>query len=152
VPKSHIVRKMERHLELTFIYDEVKHLYSDMGQKSLHPIVFFKILLLRYLFGIKSIRETMRQIEVNLAYRWDLGLNFEDSVPHHSTLTQLYKRKFADSDIFEKIFLRILEIADENGYMDTETIFADTTPIKANANKMKYSEEVVETVTSIKSE
>ena len=152
VPKSHIVRKMERHLDLSFIYSEVSHLYSDIGQKSLDPVVFFKILLIRYMFGIKSIRETMRQIEVNLAYRWYLGLTFEDSVPHHSTMTQIYKRKYKDSDIFEKIFLRILDIADESGYIDCGTIYADATHIKASANKRKYSEEVVETVTSIKAE
>lgn len=152
VPRNHIVRKMERHLDLSFIYSEVSHLYSDIGQKSLDPVVFFKILLIRYMFGIRSIRETMRQIEVNLAYRWYLGLTFEDSVPHHSTMTQIYKRKYKDSDIFEKIFLRILEIADESGYIDCGTIYADATHIKANANKRKYSEEVVETVTSIKAE
>jgi transposase len=152
VPKNHIVRKMEGHLDLSFVYEEVSHLYSDVGQKSLDPVVFFKILLIRYMFGIKSIRETMRQIEVNLAYRWYLGLTFEDSVPHHSTMTQIYKRKYKDSDIFEKIFLRILEIADESSYIDCGTIYADATHIKANANKRKYSEEVVETVTSIKTE
>jgi len=152
VPRNHIVRKMERHLDLSFVYGEVGHLYSDIGQKSLDPVVFFKILLIRYMFGIKSIRETMRQIEVNLAYRWYLGLTFEDSVPHHSTMTQIYKRKYKDSDIFEKIFLRILESADESGYIDCGTIYADATHIKASANKRKYSEEVVETVTSIKAE
>ena len=152
VPRSHIVRKMERHLDLRFIYEEVKHLYSDMGQKGLDPVVFFKILLIRYMFGIKSIRETMRQIEVNLAYRWYLGLNFDESVPHHSTMTQIYKRKFKDSDLFEKIFLRILEIAQESGYVDTETIYADATHIKANANKRNYNEKTIETVTSIKAE
>jgi transposase len=152
VPKNHIVRKMERHLDLTFIYDEVAHLYSDLGQKSLDPVVFFKILLIRYMFGIKSIRETMRQIEVNLAYRWYLGIGFESAVSHHCTMTQIYKRKFQNSDIFEKIFLRIISLAEESGYVDYENIFADATHIKASANKRKFTEEIVETVTSIKSE
>lgn len=152
VPRNHIVRKMERHLDLSFVYGEVTHLYSDTGKKSLDPVMFFKILLIRYMFGIKSIRETMRQIEVNIAYRWYLGLTFEDSVPHHSTMTQIYKRKYKDSDIFEKIFLRILEIADESGYIDCDSIYADATHIKANANKRKYSEKVVETISSIKAE
>jgi transposase len=149
VPRNHLVRKMERHLDLTFIYDEVKHLYSNMGQKSLDPVVFFKILLIRYMFGIKSIRETMRQIEVNLAYRWYLGLNFDEAVPHHSTMTQIYKRKFKDSDIFETIFLRILELAYESGYVDYGTIYADATHI---TNKRNYNEKTVEAVTSIKNE
>jgi len=152
VPKNHMVRKMERHLDLTFIYEEVKQLYSEMGQKGLDPVVFFKILLIRYMFGIKSIRETMRQIEVNLAYRWYLGLNFDESVPHHSTMTQIYKRKFKDSEIFETIFLRILELAYDSGYVDYETIYADATHIKANANKRNYNEKTIETVTSIKAE
>ena len=152
VPKTHIVRKMERHLDLSFIYEEVSHLYSSVGNKSIDPVVFFKILLIRYMFGIKSIRETMRQIEVNIAYRWYLGLSFEDKVPHHSSMTQLYKRKYQDSDLFEKIFLKIISLAEEGGYVDYKTIHADATHIKANANKRKYHEEMVEAVTSIKSE
>lgn len=140
VPKNHIVRKMERHVDLGFIYKEVEHLYSKVGNHSLDPVVFFKILLIRYMFGIKSMRETMRQIEVNVAYRWYLDISFSDPVPHHSTISKTYYRKFKDTDIFEKIFTHILEIAESNGYVDYEEVFVDATHIKAYANKKKFSE------------
>ena len=140
VPSDHIVRKMERHLDLTFVYKEVKHLYSKVGNHSIDPVVFFKILLIRYMFGIKSMRETMRQIEVNVAYRWYLDIPFSDPIPHHSTISKTYYRKFKDSDIFEKIFTHILELAERNGYVDYEEVFVDATHIKAYANKKKFNE------------
>ena len=140
VPKNHIVRKMERNLDLTFIYKEVRDYYPKSGKYSLDPVVFFKILLIRYMFGIKSMRETMRQIEVNLAYRWYLGLSIVDAVVHHSTMSKIYYRKFKDSDIFEKVFTKILELAEKQGYVDYEEVFADATHIKACANKNKFYE------------
>lgn len=150
VPQDHIVRKMEEHLDLTFIYAEVEYLYSNIGHRSLDPVVFFKIIMLKYMFGIKSIRETMRQIEVNLAYRWYLGFSFDDKIPHHSTISKVYFRKFKDSDIFEKIFMKILETANQSGYISNTDVFADATHIKANANKNKFTEENIIAVTSIK--
>lgn len=152
VPKNHIVRKMERNLDLTFIYKEVRDYYPKSGKYSLDPVVFFKILLIRYMFGIKSMRETMRQIEVNLAYRWYLGLSIVDAVVHHSTMSKIYYRKFKDSDIFEKVFTKILELAEKQGYVDYEEVFADATHIKACANKNKFEEVKKVVVTVVKKE
>ena len=73
VPRNHLVRKLEDAIDLSFIYDEVKGLYSDFGRESIDPVVLIKIAMIQYIFGIPSMRKTIREIEVNFAYRWYLG-------------------------------------------------------------------------------
>ena len=73
------------------------------------PVMLIKIPLIQYLYGIKSMRQTTKEIEVNVAYRWFLGLDMWDTVPHFSTFSKNYTRRFKDTDLFEQIFSRILE-------------------------------------------
>ncbi|GIW49924.1 MAG: hypothetical protein KatS3mg080_0535 [Anoxybacillus sp.] len=75
VPEDHLVRKLEKAIDFSFIYDMVKDLYSpDHGRPSLDPVVLFKMYLIRYIFGIRSMRETVEQIRTNVAYRWFFGI------------------------------------------------------------------------------
>ncbi|GIW49968.1 MAG: hypothetical protein KatS3mg080_0579 [Anoxybacillus sp.] len=75
VPEDHLVRKLEKAIDFSFIYDIVKDLYSpDHGRPSIDPVVLFKMYLIRYIFGIRSMRETVEQIRTNVAYRWFLGI------------------------------------------------------------------------------
>ena len=69
VPKNHLVRKIENAIDFSFIYDKVKDLYSTLGAPSIDPVVLIKIVLIQYLFGIPSMRQTIREIEVNISYR-----------------------------------------------------------------------------------
>jgi transposase len=138
VPKDHMVRKLDKAMDFTFIYDLVKDLYSDsIGRPSVDPVVLFKILFIQYLFGIRSMRQTIEEIKVNMAYRWFLGFEFQDEVPHHSTFGKNYVRRFKDTPIFEEIFKHILSQAIHLGYVKLDTVFIDSTHIKANANKHK---------------
>ncbi len=138
VPKNHIVRKIDKAMDFTFIYELVKDLYSDsLGRPSIDPVVLFKILFIQYLFGIRSMRQTIEEIKVNMAYRWFLGFDFQDEVPHHSTFGKNYERRFKDTTIFETIFKKILAQAIDLGYVQLDTVFVDSTHIKANANKHK---------------
>ena len=85
VPKNHILRDIDRAINFDFIYDEVSDLYcTDNGRPSVDPIVLFKIILLQYTFGIRSMRQTIKEIEVNMAYRWFLGYGMTDKIPHFS--------------------------------------------------------------------
>ena len=88
-------------------------------------------------FGINSMRRTCREIEVNLAYRWFLGIGIYEPVPNYSTWSQNYIRRYKDSDIFDVIFKKILEQAIRHGFINTETVFGDSTHMKASANKRK---------------
>lgn len=95
--------------------------------------------MIQYLFGITSMRQTIKEIEVNIAYRWFLGYGLNDEIPHFSTFSKNYVRRFQGTDLFEKIFGRILEIAEANGLIHPEQVYIDATHIKANANKKKYT-------------
>jgi len=144
VPKDHLVRDLLQAINFDFIYDEVKDMYSeDKGRPSIDPVVLFKMVFIQYMFDIRSMRQTVKEIEVNMAYRWFLGLDFTDSVPHFGTFSKNYERRFHDTDIFERIFKRILTEAINCGFVDANSIFIDSTPIKANANKKKRIKEIV---------
>lgn len=137
VPQDHEVRRLERAVNWEFIYPEVKHLYSDFGRPSIDPVILFKMIMINYTFGINSMRRTCREIEVNLAYRWFLGIGIYEPVPNYSTWSQNYIRRYKDSDIFDVIFKKILEQAIRHGFINTETVFGDSTHMKASANKRK---------------
>lgn len=139
VPKNHLVRKIENAIDFNFIYDKVSHLYSPFGAPSIDPVVLIKIVLIQYLFGIPSMRQTIREIDVNVAYRWFLGYSLTEKIPHFSTFNKNYERRFKNSDLFESIFSEILTIATQSGFVDSSNIYIDSTHIKANANKKKYT-------------
>lgn len=138
VPKDHILRDIDRCIDLSFIYELVEDKYSkDRGRPSLDPVMLIKIPLLQYLFGIRSMRQTIKEIEVNVAYRWFLGLDLYDSVPHFSTFSKNYTRRFKGTDLFEQIFSRILEECFKYSLVDPSVVFVDATHIKAAANTRK---------------
>lgn len=141
VPQDHLVRKIDKYIDFTFIYDLVEDMYSsEIGRPSIDPVVLFKIVFLQYLFGIRSMRQTIEEIKVNIAYRWFLGLGFFDSVPHHSTFGKNYTRRFQNTTLFKDIFTNILNQAYDNGFIKDENVFVDSTHIKAYANKNKKKE------------
>jgi transposase len=139
VPAQHLLRKVDRTVDFSFIRDRVKHLYSeDNGRPALDPVVLFKLLLLGYLYGVRSERQLMREVEVNVAYRWFLGLKLRDKVPDASTLSQNRRRRFAESTIYQEIFDEIVLLAVNKGLASGAVLYTDSTHLKANANKNKY--------------
>lgn len=144
VPENHILRDIDSAIDFSFIHELVHNFYcADNGRPSIDPVVLFKIVLIQYTFGIRSMRQTIKEIEVNMAYRWFLGYGMTERIPHFTTFGKNYIRRFADTDIFEKIFERILSEAVEAGFVDASAVFIDATHIKANANNHKYKNEIV---------
>ena len=139
VPQDHILRKIDRAIDFSFIYEEVEGLYSpyDMGRPGIDPVSLFKIVFIQYLFGIRSMRQTIKEIDVNVAYRWFIGYGLLEQVPHFSTFSKNYARRFQGTAVFEHIFQHILEEAVNAGFVDASAIFIDGTHIKASANKNK---------------
>lgn len=90
-------------------------------------------------------RQTIREIEVNIAYRWFIGYSFNEKIPHFSTFNKNYERRFKDTDLFNVIFTKILEKADKHGFINLSEIYIDSTHIKASANKRKYTKKEIET-------
>jgi transposase len=139
VPKDHILRKISKAIDFSFIYDLVKDKYcEDNGRPSIDPVVLIKIVLLQYMFGIRSMRQTIKEIEVNIAYRWFLGYGFYEKIPHFSAFNTNYKRRFKETTLFEDIFMKVLEQATACGYVDDSAVFIDSTHMKASANKHKF--------------
>ena len=137
VSKDHLLRKIDAAIDFTKIYEFVKDLYSDnIGRPSIDPVVLFKIVLIQHIYGIPSLRRTLEDIEMNLAYRWFLGYGIMETVPHFSTVSYNFKHRFNSSTI-EYVFRWILKEAAEAGYLDTEAAFVDGTHIKASANLKK---------------
>ena len=139
VPEHHLLRKVDQTVDFGFIRDRVKHLYcEDNGRPALDPVVLFKLLLLGYLYGVRSERQLMREVEVNVAYRWFLGFRLRDKVPDASTLSQNRRRRFSESTIYQEIFDEIVLLAVTKGLASGAVLYTDSTHLKANANKNKY--------------
>lgn len=145
VPKNHLLRLIEQSIDFDFIYDLVEDRYClDNGRPSIDPVMLIKIQLIQCLYGIRSMRQTIKDIEVNVAYRWFLGLSMLDNVPHFTTFGKNYTRRFKDTDLYEKIFERILEECFSCGFVDDTTVFIDATHIKAAANNKKFIKQEAE--------
>src|SRR4051812_11704322 len=144
VPANHLVRKVEAAIDFSFIYSLVQDMYSsERGSPSIDPVVLIKMAFIQYTFGIRSMRQTIVEIETNMAYRWFLGYGFYDKVPHFSTFGKNYERRFKDTDLFEQIFYRILKEASDKKLISSEHVFIDSTHVKASANKRKFEKKVV---------
>jgi transposase len=145
VPEDHLVRKLEAAIDFNFIYDLVSDKYCmDNGRPSIDPVVLFKIVFIQYIFGIKSMRQTIAEIQTNMAYRWFIKYGLNEQIPHFTTVGKNYVRRFKDTDIFEQIFMRILEEAVNAGLIKADAVFIDATHVKANANKKKYDKVTLE--------
>lgn len=144
VPHDHLVRELENAIDWNFIYPLVKNLYSPFGRPGIDPVVLFKMIFINFVFGIHSMRRTCQEIEVNLAYRWFLGLSIEDKVPDYSTWSQNYIRRYGSSVVFDEIFDRIIDEAMNYHFIELDTVFGDGTHRKANANNRKHDNKVVE--------
>lgn len=139
VPSDHLLRKIDAAIDFTFIRERVAPLYCpDNGRPALDPVVLFKMLFIGYLFGVRSERQLMREIQVNVAYRWFLGLRLTDKIADASTLSQNRRRRFSDSTIYQDIFDEIVLRAIKARLVDGTVLYTDSTHLKANANKNKY--------------
>ena len=145
VPKDHLLRLIDKAIDWTFIYDLVEDKYSpDFGRPSMDPVMLIKIPFIQYLYGIRSMRQTIKEIEVNVAYRWFLGLEMRDPVPHFSTFGKNYSRRFKDTDLFEQIFKHILLECYKYKLVDPTEVFVDATHVKARANNKKMRKRIAE--------
>jgi transposase len=147
VPENSLFRKVDKYIDFTFIYDEVKDLYCENnGRPSIDPVVLFKLVFIQALDGIKSMRKTCEKIKVDAEYRWFLGIPFGEDTPHFSTFSKNYERRFKDSNIFENIFINIVNQAIKYNLVDGTTFYTDSTHKKANANKNKYDDQIVKSI------
>jgi len=147
VPKDHLLRKIDRSIDFSFIRKKVAHLYcADNGRPALDPEVLFKMLFIGYLFGIRFERQLVREVEVNVAYRWFLGFGLTDKIPETSIFSQNRRRRFTDSNIHQENFDEIVIQAIKHKMVSGKTLYTDSTHLKANNNK--FNREQVEKSTA----
>lgn len=101
------------------------------------------MLFISYLFGIRSERQLVKEIEVNVAYRWFLGFSLTDKIPSHSTISQNRITRFKDTNIYQEIFDNIVFQAIDKKLVDGKVLYTDSTHLKDNANKNKFTKEQI---------
>ena len=145
VPQDHLLRKIDKYIDFSFINEICRPYYcEDNGRPAIEPEIMFKMLFLGYLYGIRSETRLVEEVKVNIAYRWFLGYTLEDKIPDASVIWQNRIRRFNGTDIPEQIFNEILKQAISHGLVGGKVLYSDSTHLKANANKNKYTNEKVE--------
>jgi transposase len=136
VPEDHIVRRLAEVLDLEYLREMTKCYYARDGKPSVDPVVLFKLYLLGYLFGIASERRLMKEIQVNLAYRWYIGFDLDEALPDHSILTKA-RYRFPEK-VFELVFKSVVRQCQERGLISGKYHFIDSSIVKADVSKASY--------------
>ena len=137
VPDDHLVREVAAVLDLSWVYAELAPHYPDNGRPSIDPELMIRMLIIGYVFAIRSERALCRDVQVNLAYRWFCGLSIEDKVPDHSAFSRARNERFRDSDIFRRVFEHVVETCIAAGLVGGEGFAVDASLIVADANKQR---------------
>jgi len=137
VPADHRVREIAAVLDLSWVHGELAPYYSPLGRPSIDPVLMIRMLILGYVFAIRSERLLCREVQVNLAYRWFCGLSIEDKIPDHSAFSRARNERFRDSDIFRRVFERVVEACIAAGLVGGDGFAVDASLIAADANKQR---------------
>src|SRR5262249_38180966 len=137
VPADHLVREIDAVLDLSWVHGELAPHYPSIGRPSIDPALMIRMLIVGYVFAIRSERALCREVKVSLAYRWFCGLSIEDQVPGHSAFSPARNWRLRDSDIFRRVFERVVETCIKAGLVGGEGFAVDASLIVADANKQR---------------
>src|SRR5262245_49077759 len=137
VPDDHLVRDISAVLDLSWVHAELAPYYPKFGRPSIDPVLMIRMLIIGYVFGIRSERLLCREVKVNMAYRWFCGLGIEDKIPDHSAFSRARNERFRESDIFRRVFERVVEACIATGLVGGEGFAVDASLIAADANKQR---------------
>ena len=131
IPDDHPIRRINRVLDLSFVHEAVReHYCQDNGRPSIDPEVIIRLFLLQAIEGISHVRELMRQVQVDLAYRWFIGYDLDEELPDHSTLSRALDR-FGD-EVFDELFKRSISQCKASGLIEGRVLHIDATTIRAD--------------------
>jgi transposase len=119
------------------VHSELAPFYPKMGRPSIDPELMVRMLIIGYVFAIRSERAICRDVQVNLAYRWFCGLSIDDKIPDHSAFSRARHERFRDSDMFRRVFERVVEACIAAGLVGGEGFAVDASLIVADANKQR---------------
>jgi transposase len=137
VPSDHLLRSIDRFVELGELRRELAPFYSNLGRPSVDPELMIRILLVGYCFGIRSERRLCEEVHLNLAYRWFCRLGLDGPVPDHSTFSKNRHGRFRQSDLLRRLFETVLHRCINEGLVGGENFAVDASLIKADANRQK---------------
>ena len=134
IPENHLLRLIDKHIDLSFVRERLKDSYSETGRPSIDPELLLRILLIGYLYGITSERKLVEELRMHLAWRWFTGLGFDQEVPHHSTFSKNRHGRFQQSGLFQELFEEIVSRCVQSGLVKGEHMSVDGSFIQANAD------------------
>ena len=132
VPEDNFYRQVERSIDISFVRELAVEFYSNTGRPSVDPVVFFKLRLIAFFEGIRSERQLMETVNLNLAHRWFIGYDLNEPVPDHSSLSKIRERFGLKA--FQQFFEHIVELCIDAGLVWGEELYFDSTKVQANAN------------------
>jgi transposase len=135
IPEDHLLRLIDHYVDLSFVRDRLRNLYSSTGRPSIDPEVLLRLLLVGYLYGITSERRLLEEVRMHLAYRWFTRLGFEQEIPDHSTFSKNRHGRFRQSGVFREVFEEIVRRCLETGLVEGQNLAVDGTIVGANASR-----------------
>src|SRR5438045_2668446 len=135
VPTDHLLRSLDRFVELGGLRRELAPFYSAISRPSVDPELMIRMLIVGYCFGIRSERRLCDEVHLNLAYRWFCRLGLDGDVPDHSTFSKNRHGRFRDSDLLRRLFETVLRRCIDEGLVGGENFAVDASLIKADANR-----------------
>jgi transposase len=137
IPTNHLLRGIDRFLDLSELRQHLSPFYSQTGRPSVDPELLIRMLIVGYCFGIRSERRLCEEVHLNLAYRWFCRLGLEDGIPDHSTFSKNRHGRFRDNDTLRFVFEKVLERCVAEGLVRGEGFAIDASVIKADANRQR---------------
>lgn len=132
VPAGHLLRSVDRFVELDGLRQELAPYYSAIGRPSVDPELMIRMLIVGYCYGIRSERRLCEEVHLNLAYRWFCGLGLDGGVPDHSTFSKNRHGRFRDSDLLRRLFETVLQRCIAEGLVGGEGFAVDASLIAAD--------------------
>ena len=137
VPPDHSVRKLGAVLDLSWVSRELAPYYSHTGRPSVDPELMIRMLIVGYVFAIRSERQLCSEVQVNMAYRLFCGLGLEDPIPNHSVFSRARHERFREADVLRRVFECVVGTCIEKGLVDGLSFSLDASHIRADVNQVK---------------
>ena len=138
VPADHLLRSIDRFVDLSGIREDLRPFYSEGGRPSIDPELMIRMLIIGYTHGIRSERRLCEEVHLNLAYRWFCRLGLEGNVPDHSTFSKNRHGRFRDSDLLRRLFEATVERCIAEGLVGGDGFAVDASLIRAEANRQRF--------------
>ena len=151
IPTGHLLKEIDKMISFDFIYEILAPYYPSVGRPSVDPVSMLKMLLVGYLYGIKSERRLVEEVQLNLAYRWFCGFELGDTIPDHSTFSKTRTRKWNQSGLFQKVFQEIVKRCIAGGLVDGKAMAADGSYLPANISRDSWVDVEIEVERSMQS-